>query len=137
MRYLLPILILIQIPAYAKLDGPQTEALQQTKHLLKNPSARQKAADRDPKAKDADNKVSALAGSTENKEEIYDLASQLMEKIVKETNGDPEKMQKLMLEAQSNPEAFYKKYFNKDQQAKVRGIATKITADSPKIDKSK
>lgn len=137
MRYLLPLLILIHVTAYAKLDAPQTEALQQTKDLLKDPSARQKAINKDPKAKDADDKVSALAGSSENKEEIYELASQLMEKIAQETNGDPDKMQKLMLEAQTNPQAFYNKYFNKDQKTKVRGIANKITADSPKTDKSK
>jgi len=78
-----------------------------------------------------DDKVSALAGTSQNKDEIYGIAAQLMEKIAQETNGDPEKMQLLMLEAQKNPEAFYKKYFNDEQKAKVRGVASKIQANPP------
>lgn len=119
MRNLLPFLLFLACSAHS-------QALKQTQDLLKDPTARQKAIDKDPKAKDVDDKVSALAGSSENKEEIYGLAMQLMEKLVADTNGDPQKMQALMTEAQKDPKAFYEKYFDAQQQAKTRGLANKI-----------
>jgi len=118
MRYLLPVLILIHITAYADLDADQRHGLKQTKDMLNNPSERQKAIAKDPKAKDMDDKVSALAGTSQNKDEIYGIAAQLMEKIAQETNGDPEKMQLLMLEAQKNPEAFYRSILTTSKKPK-------------------
>src|SRR5665213_1196105 len=123
-------------PALAQeLDKDQVTALNQTKDLLKDPVERQKAINLDPKAKDIDNKVNALAGTGANKEAIYDVASQLMDKIAADAHGDPEKMQELMSEAAKNPEAFRNKYFSEDQKNQVRGIANKIEADKPPLDK--
>ena len=132
MRYLLPILILTHMAAFA-LDKDQEEGLKQTKEMLRDPSKRQDAIKGDPKATEMDQKVDALAGGSGTKGDMYELAAQLMDKIAAETNGDPQKMQALILEAQKNPEAFYKKYFSAEQKAKVRGIATKIKADQPGI----
>ena len=118
------------LPAFAGLDADQKKGLEQTKTFLKNKGERQKEIDKDPKAKDIDNKVDALAGTPENKEEMYDLASQLVEKIALEANGDADKMQRMLMEAQKNPKAFYEKYFDESQKSKVRGLATKIEGGS-------
>ena len=121
---------MIHAPAFAGLDADQKKGMEQTKTFLTNKSGRQKEIDKDSKAKDIDNKVDALAGTPENKEEMYDLAAQLVEKIAAEANGDADKMQRMLLEAQKNPKAFYEKYFNESQKAKVRGLATKIEGGS-------
>jgi hypothetical protein len=134
------ILILATVPALASvqaqaaggddLDPHSREGLQDTQHLLKTPSERDQYVNKDPHAKEVDAKVSALAGSSQNKEEIYDLASQVMETITAESKGDPAKMQQLLEEAQKNPKQFYDRYFSAEQKARLHGLAQKI--DSPK-----
>ena len=117
---------MIQSVAVAQLGPHEQQGLKDTKELLKNPNERQKYVEKDPKAKDVDKKVDALAGSKENKEEIYGIAADIMEKIAVETKGDPAAMQKLLLEAQTNPQAFYEKYFDDKSKARVRGVAADI-----------
>jgi hypothetical protein len=127
MKALLLCLALIHLSAHAELDQHQQQGLKDTKEFLKNKDERQKWIDeKGGKAKEVDNKVEALGGSKENKEEIYGIAAEVMEKIALETNGDPEKMQKLLQEAQGNPKAFYEKYFDDKSKARVRGVATDI-----------
>lgn len=101
-------------------------ALRNTQQMLKSKQQRNAAIKDDKIAVEIDKKVETLAGTEQNKEEIYDLASQLLETISREAKGDPEKMSQLLMEAQSNPQAFYEKYFTPEQKAKVRGIATNI-----------
>jgi hypothetical protein len=131
------LLILTQWQTSAELDKDQQEGLKQTQDLLNNPAERQKAVDADPHAKDVDNKVNALAGSKENKDEIYGIASEVFQKVAAESNGDPAKMQKLLEEAQKNPQAFYDKYFNDADKARVRGVANKIQSDKPSLNNKK
>jgi hypothetical protein len=133
MRWVLVYISLLSISAFADLDKDQRQGIQDTQHLLKTPAARAKAIAHDPKAKEIDDKAGALAGSAQNKDEMYDLAAQLVEKVAAQANGDPEKMQQLMMEAQKDPKAFYEKFFDDKQKAKVRGLANKIEGDKPGI----
>lgn len=113
------------------LDSDEQKGLSQTTDLLKSSKDRQKVIDADPSARDVDAKVSALAGSGKNKEEIYGVSAEVFDKVVKEANGDPQKLQNIMDEAAKNPEAFYSKYFGDAQKAKVRDVANKIDANKP------
>ncbi|MBX3021432.1 MAG: hypothetical protein KF799_07105 [Bdellovibrionales bacterium] len=126
MKALILCLSLIPIAAAAELDEHQRKGLSDTKKMLVNPSERNEAIKNDKKAKEVDAKVDALAGSPENKEEIYGIAASVMEKITVEAQGDPEKMQRLLLEAQTNPKAFYDKYFTEADKARVRAVSGKI-----------
>lgn len=132
MRMLL-VLLYVSISAYADLDSSQTEGLKRTQQMMNNRKARQEAIKNDPKAKEIDAKAGILAGSDENKDEMYGLSSELLEKIAKETNGDPAKMQRLLLDAQKDPNAFYEKYFDSQEQARVRELATKIQGHGPAV----
>ncbi len=129
MRILIFSLILIHSTCYAELDAASQKGLADTKALLTNPAERQMEINKDPKARDVDTKVDVLTGSSGTKNDIYEVSASLMDKIVNETDGDPDKMKALMKEAQANPEAFYKKYFNEANQLKVHEIARKISAD--------
>jgi len=126
MNRILCSLFLIHFAAYADLDQHEQQGLQDTKKMLTSPQLRKEAIKNDKAAQEVDAKVEALAGSSKNKEEIYDIASQVMETITLEAKGDPEKMQKMLLEAQANPQAFYNKYFTEAQKAQVRKVATDI-----------
>jgi len=126
-RYLMITLFFLCLNmAHAELDQHQQKGLSDTKTLLKSSAERDAYIKTDKRAQDVDDKVSALAGSSENKEEIYGIAAQVMEKMTQEANGDPAKMQRLLMDAQTNPEAFYGKYFSDQDKAAVRGVANKI-----------
>lgn len=125
MKALILCLALIQV-SNAQLGPHETQGLKDTKEFLVNPKDRQQYVDKDPKAKDVDMKVESLAGSKENKEAIYGIAADVMEKLTHETKGDPALMQKILQEAQTNPTAFYEKYFDEKSRQKVRGVAADI-----------
>lgn len=125
-KLLFSLMLVHAAAAQAQLDEHQKKGLEDTQDLLRSKSKREAAIKGDKKAEDADAKLGALAGSEQNKEGMYDLASQVMEKITIDAKGDPQKMQKLLLEAQANPQAFYNKYFSAEQKEKVRGIANDI-----------
>ena len=126
MKNVLFCLVMMHAAAYADLDQHQQQGLKDTQRLLTSPKERDAAIRNDVKATDADKKVEALTGSGKNKEEIYDIASKVMETITKEANGDPQKMQQMLSEAQSNPKAFYEKYFSEEDKNRVRGLANDI-----------
>lgn len=126
MTHLIFCLALIHWPAFAQLGAHEKQGLKDTKEFLVNPKERQKFIDKDAKAKEADQKAESLAGSKENKEEIYGIAAEVMEKLTQEAKGDPQLMQKILQEAQTNPQAFYEKYFDEKSRQRVRGVATDI-----------
>jgi hypothetical protein len=133
MKTLFLCLSLVHVFAYAELDKDQTQGLKDTQRLLTNPTERNAAIKGDKKALDVDQKVEALTGSGKNKEEIYDIAAKVMEAIAVESKGDPEKMQQLLMEAQSNPQAFYSKYFSEADKARVRNLAQDIEKKGSKV----
>jgi hypothetical protein len=100
------------------------ESLQKAQNLLKDPAARKKALEEKPSAKAADEQAGKAAGSEANKEEMYGLASEIMETITKLSGGDPQKMAQLLTEAAANPEAFAAK-LPPEQQAKLKALAEK------------
>jgi hypothetical protein len=108
------------------MGAAEQQGLQETQGLLRSKSQREEYFKKDAKAKEMGDKVQSLTGSGAEQEQVYDLAAQVMEKIAKESNGDPAKMQKLLDEAQKNPQAFYDRYFSAEQKAKVREVANKI-----------
>ena len=133
MTILLIYIVTVSSSAVAELDSSQTEALTNTQKLLRNTKERNKVIAADPKAQEADAKAGALAGSNQNKEEMYDISAELMEKIANDANGDPQKMQDLLKESQKDPQAFYEKYFSDAQKARVRGLANKMEGQRPSL----
>lgn len=125
MKKILVLSLFISTPVWADLDKASTEALDKTKHLLVNPQEREKALQADPKGREADQKLKALVGS-EKSEDVYKMASEIFDRLTKEAGGDPQKMQKLLEEAQKNPQSFYHKMLTDAERAKVRGLATDV-----------
>lgn len=126
-------LILSQYQVFAQeLGAHEKKGLEDTKSFLHSPEQRKEFIDKNKAAKDVDDKVSALAGSSKNKEDMYGISSEVLEKLVNETKGDPQKMQLILQEAQSNPQKFYEKYFDENAKARVRGVATDIQSKGVK-----
>lgn len=100
------IFLLALCSAWAGPPDPTEEALRNTIEVLNSPGERSEIISKDPAAKRADSQVEALVGTGQNKDKLYALAGKLMESLSKRAGGDPEKMAKLLEEAQRNPAAF-------------------------------
>ncbi len=111
-------------------SSPDDKALKDTQELLRSQSQRDKAIKESPDAANADRAVEQLTGTAEGKQQVYELASDVMANLVKQTNGDTAKMNQLLEEAKKNPEAFANT-FSSDQKQKLRDISQKIPAKMP------
>lgn len=99
------------------------EALEDTKALLNDPKRLEEVKSKNDKANSVDKNIDALGFSAQEKKEIYGLSSEIFEQLVKETNGDPEKMKKLLSEAMKDPAGFAKKW-SPEQKAKLKAISS-------------
>ncbi|MES2964432.1 MAG: hypothetical protein V4760_11105 [Bdellovibrionota bacterium] len=98
-------------------------ALEQTQDMLRNRNQVDAFLEKNPEARGADSNVQALMGP--DTDATYDLAADIFADLVKQTNGDPEKLMQLLEQAKKNPAAFAQK-LSPAQQDKIRGLATKV-----------
>ena len=112
------------------LNQEQKNALKEVMNQLTNPSARMEQLKNDKKAQDSDKVVKELGG--EYSEEIYQLAAQIMENLVREAQGDPDKMMKILETAQQNPSAFADT-FSEEQKRKLKELGKKIEKRQGKL----
>lgn len=131
MRNLILILIIFSIPCLGSADDlykqkQNSEALEKTQTLLRDPSQREAAVKSDPKAMEIDAKAGALAGTPENKQKMYEISADVMEKLTNETGGDVDKMNKILEAAQKDPKGFYDKMFDSKSKAAVEKVSSDI-----------
>ncbi|NBX69633.1 MAG: hypothetical protein EBR01_11800 [Proteobacteria bacterium] len=112
------------------LNQEQKNALKEVMNQLTNPSARMEQLKNDKRAQDSDKAVKELGG--EYSEEIYQLAAQIMENLVREAQGDPDKMMKILEKAQQNPSAFADT-FSEEQKRKLKELGKKIEKRQGKL----
>ncbi|MBT4762344.1 MAG: hypothetical protein HOO06_11650 [Bdellovibrionaceae bacterium] len=113
------------------LDIHSQKALQQTTELLNNAQQRENAISETQAGKDNHAAILKLnGGDKQNTDDIYQLSSQIFKDIVKKSNGDANKMQELLLEAQKNPEAFASSLSN-SQKNQLRNISSDIEKSKP------
>lgn len=104
--------------------GIITDPAEETRRLLVSPDARGRNADKDPTAKKADDYARSVAGSKENSQGLYELSAEIFARLEKQANGDPEKLQKLMIEAARNPAAFGET-FTPEERKKLKEISNR------------
>lgn len=111
--------------AYAEdgeLDSASKEALDQTKELLSSPAALHRAAKEDPNAQKAQDSVENLELSKESNAELYKISGQILEKMVKDTKGDPAEMTVKSVELMKDPESL-EKMLTPEQRETIRKLA--------------
>jgi hypothetical protein len=102
----------------------QIDALKQTQNLLKDSKARGDALVT-PEARATDKAVQNLGNKSGQTDSIYSLSGEVFEKLLKENNGDTEKVQKLLQEGMRNPAQFAEK-FSPEQKAKLKQISDSV-----------
>jgi len=101
------------------------DALVQTQDLLRDSNKRLEAIQNTPGADKTDKNLQAFTGSSASSDKIYNISADIMGKIVAESAGDAEKMQQMLKDFQSNPEAFYKK-LDPSIQRDISSVAKEI-----------
>lgn len=109
-----------------ELDAASESALGDTQKLLTSPDARNSAIAKDPKAVQADQNLKALGLSPESQEKAYRLSSELLEKFVKKTGGDPSKLNSTTQELLRNPSSLEKE-LSPAQREVIRKMSLEIT----------
>jgi hypothetical protein len=105
------------------LSPEQQQALTGAIQQLTDPDQRSKVLKADKKAAASDQVVKEVGG--EFSEEIYQLAGKVMESLVQQTHGDPQKMEEILEKAKKDPASFAKT-FNSDQLKTLQELGKKI-----------
>ena len=104
-------------------EDDTVSALQKTQDCLRNQTC---DAAKSSAGQAADQKaLEAVGGNANNKQELYNISADIMPTLIQQTGGDPEKMQALMLKAQTDPEGFFNS-LSPDAQAKIKNIANTV-----------
>ncbi len=119
-------LLLLTLTARAeKLDKNAQEALEQTMGLLRSSQERNEEIKKDPKAKAVNAQVESLAGNAANTQKLYELSALIMQNLAEQSGGDPDKMVKILEQAQKDPAGFAKS-FTPEQKKLLQQLAGDI-----------
>jgi hypothetical protein len=95
------------ISVHAELDKYNQEALKKTQDFLKNKSEREAFINKSPDAQPYAQKMNDMGMNESQKNKTFNISADVFAELVKENNGDAAAVQKMLLNAQQNPEAFY------------------------------
>ncbi|MBY0471433.1 hypothetical protein K2X30_09720 [bacterium] len=112
----------------AELDAASSKALEQTQKLLTNRAQRGEVIKDSPSARSVDQQVHTLTGNPQTADEVYQLSAAILEDLVKETGGDPVKMQAIVNGAQTNPNAF-EHHISDQNRSALKTLERKISND--------
>jgi hypothetical protein len=124
MRILLALLLLFSFAHQAHADAPTDKALADTQKDLTDPAQRENMIKSSKEAQAVAKQVKDLAGSKENEEALYQLASEVMGNM---KGLSEEQMLKIVEQAQKDPEGFLKTW-SPAQLQKLKEISEKSPA---------
>ncbi len=116
--------------SHAELDSTSDDALKKTVQVLKDPVQRQESFGQNPKYKEGEAAADMLVGGNDaQKQQLYEMAADILKKLAEKAHGDPVKMQEIVSQAQKNPSQFMEQYFSEEQKKQVRDLASQIEKD--------
>ncbi len=111
-------------PVLALADAETRKAVQDVQEQMKNPQFHQNAAKESKEAAAVEKHVKEISGNPQNEQEMYNLAAQVLGNM---KDMKPEEMQKMLEQAQKDPEAFMKSW-TPEQQKKLKELSERIPA---------
>ena len=126
-------LTLLLTSTFAYAEGPTSDdPLAQTQALLKDQNQRQKVIQGDAKAKQADDNVKNLGLSSASQEELYGLSGDILETMVQNTGGDPEKLNAKVEQYMRDPSSL-KKDLSPEQAKKIHELSEELPQAKPTL----
>jgi hypothetical protein len=114
--------------SFAELDSASKDALEKTQDLLTDQQKRDAAIKGDANAEKADAYAKSIGGNNTN--EIYALASKVMQKLVTKYNGDVNKIKEVMDKAAKDPAGFASAEFSAEELQALRSLSSKLPAQT-------
>jgi hypothetical protein len=109
-------------------EDESNTALQKTQDCLRNQNCE---SAKTPQGQAADQKaLEAVGGNIQDKQQMYNISADIMPILMQQTGGDQQKMQVLMLKAQTDPEGFFNS-LSPDAQAKIKSLAITVEKNKP------
>ncbi len=100
--------------------------LEQTQDVIKDRNKRSQELQSNPRAMTNDKQIQELTGGNEAlHDDIYNAASDILAPLSKRAKDDPVAMEKILLDAQQNPEGFFNS-LSEEEKKKIRDIAGQI-----------
>lgn len=104
-------------------DEATNPALEKTQTCLRSQNCDSAKTDA---GKEVDQKaLDAVGGSSGSKQELYNISSDIMPILVQQADGDPMKLQAIVMKAQTDPEGFLNS-LPPAVQAKIKGTASTV-----------
>ena len=113
---------------FAWADQETRSAVEEVQKQMQSPTFHQNAAKESKEAAAVEQHVKTLSGSPENEQAMYNLAAEVLGNM---KDKSPEEMQKILQEAQKNPEAFLNSW-SPEQQKKLKDLSERIPAGQQK-----
>ncbi|WP_340124324.1 hypothetical protein [Methylobacter svalbardensis] len=107
-------------------DDDISSALQKTQDCLRNQNCDSMKTNT---GMEADQKALEAVGGNA-KQELYNIAADVLPILIQQTEGDPKKMEAMMLKAQTDPESFLNS-LPPDMQAKIKNVANGLKNQAP------
>lgn len=111
------------------LSANDQQALQKTMHVLQNKEKRNEAVNSSDKGKQADAYAEKVGG--QHKDDIYQLASKVFEKMTIKYGGDSEKMKEVLERAQRDPSGFANSEFTAEELKALQVLGQKLNPVAP------
>ena len=119
-------LTLLLTSTFAYAEGPTSDdPLAQTQALLKDQNQRQKVIQ-------ADDNVKNLGLSSASQEELYGLSGDILETMVQNTGGDPEKLNAKVEQYMRDPSSL-KKDLSPEQAKKIHELSEELPQAKPTL----
>ncbi|MFI3186924.1 MAG: hypothetical protein QX198_13210 [Methylococcaceae bacterium] len=119
-------LLVVNMPLQIAYADDVSAALQKTQDCLRNQNCNSMTSNA---GMNADQKALEAVGGNA-KQELYNIAADVLPILIQQTDGDPAKMQAMMLKAQTDPESFLNS-LPPDMQTKIKNAANGLKNQSP------
>lgn len=120
------IMLFMLVSSMISISFAEDLALKQTQLLLNDRGQLNQIFKNDSKARDADEfALKAVDGNEQDRNQLYQISSQILDQLAKESNQDPTKMQEQLLKAAQNPDQFYKS-LPYEIQNNVKNVADRV-----------
>lgn len=112
---------------WAELSSADAQALKQTQSLLRTKTQRDEAIKKSPVAQEYVHKMDQMGMTSQQKQQAFKVSADVFGQLVQENKGDAAAVQKILQQAQQDPESFYKS-LSPENKREIQSLSTEIEA---------
>lgn len=118
----------ISLSTFAKSETDDQEALKRVQEILKDKTKREAVIQKSPDAQAYIQKMNEMGMTSAQQEKSFNIGSDIFTQLLKENNNDAAIVQKILLNAQKDPEAFYNSLSPANKRL-IQGLSGEVEAN--------